>query len=85
MISLRPADSTDIGFIETFDLVRVVVPLAETVGEGRVRTAMDGTEPFGFLWFSVLWGTLPFVEFVEILAPKRGQALEAAAVRAWER
>ena len=38
-----------------------------------------------FLWFLVLWGTLPFVEFVEILAPKRGQALVAAAVRSWER
>ena len=85
MISLWPANSADIVFIETFDLVRDVVPLAEAVGEGRVRIAIDGTEPVSFLWFSVLWGTLPFVEFVEILAPKRGQALEAAAVRAWER
>ena len=72
MISLWPANSADIVFIETFDLVRDVVPLAEAVGEGRVRIAIDGTEPVSFLWFSVLWGTLHFVEFVEILAPKRG-------------
>ena len=49
MISLRPANSADIGFIETlFDLVRDAVPLAQAVRDGRIRIVTDGTESVGF-------------------------------------
>ena len=56
MISLRPANSADIGFIETFDLVGDAVPLAQAVGDGRIRIVTGGTESVGFFMVLGLLG-----------------------------
>ena len=56
MISLRPANWVDIALIEAFDLVRDAVPLAQAVGDGRIRIVTDGTESIGFFMVLGLLG-----------------------------
>ena len=40
--------------------------------------------PIGFLKFSILWETLPFIEVIWLTEPSRGQRLGTRAVQEWE-
>ena len=84
MISLRPADVTDINFLQDFALAPQPVALQDALDGGKLRIALAEGSPVGFLSFSILWGTLPFLELFEIAASRRGRQFGANMARAWE-
>lgn len=84
MISLRPADRTDIGFLQDFALAPGPAALDDALGAGKLRIALAEGTPVGFLSFSTLWGTLPFLELFEIAASRRGRTFGTHMARAWE-
>lgn len=85
MITIRTAVETDIGFLHSLEMVPRGDRLAAALEKGSIWIVRSGETSVGFLLFSVLWGSLPFLEFFEILASQRGRNFGADAVRAWER
>jgi ribosomal protein S18 acetylase RimI-like enzyme len=49
-----------------------------------LQIAEADQSPIGFLSYSILWGTLPFLELIEVSPSSRGQNLGREMVRAWE-
>lgn len=85
MISLRPANLTDMDFLKYFTLAPSEAKLEAFLERGSVQIATADHTSVGFLSFSILWGTLPFLELIEILASQRGRKFGASTVGAWER
>jgi GNAT superfamily N-acetyltransferase len=84
MISIRAAAPGDSDFLGGFELTPNEVKLREAMEGGNIQIALADEAPVGFMCFSVLWGTLPLLEFFEIVAAQRGRRLGTSAVRAWE-
>ncbi|NKB56749.1 MAG: GNAT family N-acetyltransferase [Alphaproteobacteria bacterium] len=84
MISIRPADLTDIDFLKGLELAPNEAKLKEILQGGNIQIAVADHTSVGFLSFSILWGTLPFLEFIEIPVSLRGRKFGARSVRAWE-
>ena len=84
MISLRAAESKDVEYLQTFGLAPSRGMLEAGIRSGTCQIILVQEKPIGFLAFSVLWGTLPFLEFIEISEAERGQDYGTMAVRKWE-
>jgi len=84
MISLRRANSTDLDFLTEFTLAPSGPKREALLERSEVQIVTADHTPVGFLSFSILWGTLPFLEFIEILVSQRGRKIGATSVRAWE-
>lgn len=84
MISLQTANAEDFGYLKQFDLAPDESALSAGVRGGGLKLVFDDDARVGFLLYSVLWGTLPFIQFIEILPSKRRKRVGQRAVRAWE-
>ncbi len=84
MITLRPAVSSDLAFLET----RAEPPDREVVAcqirNGRLQLIEWDSQPVGLIKTYVLWERLPFMEVLCVEEAKRGQGYGTCAVRLWE-
>lgn len=85
MITIRPAVTTDTDFLKELALIRSNNRLEETLASGNIQIITADHTSIGFLSYSILWGTLPFLELIEIQESQRGQKFGESSVRAWER
>lgn len=70
----HPADLTDIDFLKGLELALNEAKLKETLEDGNIQIVVADHTSVGFLSFSILWGTLPFLEFIGILvSPARSE------------
>lgn len=83
-ISLHSAELTDLGFLTNLTLARSDPRLEAFLEHGEVWIVTVDNRPVGFMSFSILWGILRLLEFIEILAPRRGRKCGVTSVRAWE-
>jgi GNAT superfamily N-acetyltransferase len=58
--------------------------LRAQIRDGRLRIIEWNDTAIGFLKFSILWETLPFIEVIWLTEPTRGQDLGSRAVQEWE-
>lgn len=84
MISLIAAETTDFNYLRQFDLAPSDAALSVGIRSGCLKIVSDNDVRVGFLLYSVLWGTLPFLEFIEICPSERRKNVGGRAVRAWE-
>jgi GNAT superfamily N-acetyltransferase len=82
---LRAATDADLDFLRGFPDGPGDARLRAQVRDGRLRIIEPGGTPVGFIKFSVLWETLPFIEVLALREDCRGRGLGRAAVRGWER
>lgn len=85
MISLIAAETTDFNYLRQFNLAPGDAALTAGARSGCLKIVFDNDLRVGFLFYSVLWGTLPFLEFIEILPSERRKTVGGRAVRTWER
>lgn len=83
---LRPAIESDFAFLRGLSPEPSDKALHAQIRDGRLRIieSESGSGPIGFLKFSILWETLPFIEVIWFTAGSRGQGLGRRAVQAWE-
>ena len=84
MSALRTATGADTQFLASFPGTPAHEILAAQVQRGQLRIIEHQSAPIGFLKFSVLWETLPFIEVLVIVDQKRRRGSGSAAVRDWE-
>jgi ribosomal protein S18 acetylase RimI-like enzyme len=83
---LRPAQESD--FPSLRRLSGQTQPSDEVlhaqIQRGCLRIIETNSALIGFLKFSILWETLPFIEVIWLTESFRGQGLGSQAVREWE-
>jgi GNAT superfamily N-acetyltransferase len=81
---LRLACTGDLRFFSALSAPDFVEAFRAPIRDGRVRIVQHAGSPVGFLKFSFLWDSHPFIEALMILESERGKGHGSRAVRAWE-
>jgi ribosomal protein S18 acetylase RimI-like enzyme len=83
---LRPALESDFPFLRGLSHQPSDDALHAQIRGGRLRIIESEpiNDPIGFLKFSILWETLPFIEVIWFTAGSRGHGLGQRAVQEWE-
>ncbi len=85
MTSLQAANPADFEYIKQFALAPDEAALSAASRSGGLEIIYDGDARVGFLLYSILWGTLPFLEFFEVSPSERRRNVGRRAVGAWEK
>lgn len=87
---LRAAQLSDFAFLRQLSTDPGDEALESQIRGGRLRiieSEADGpapSRPMGFLKFTVLWETLPFIEVIWLAQAQRGRGLGQQVVSEWE-
>jgi len=83
---LRPAHESDFPFLRGVSSQPGDDALHAQIQGGRLRIIESESmnAPIGFLKFSILWETLPFIEVIWFTVHSRGHGLGRRAVESWE-
>lgn len=84
MISLRTAEPADFDYVKQFSLAPDEAALITASRTGGLKIVYDDDLRVGFLLYSILWGTLPLLEFIEISRSERLRNVGRRTVRTWE-
>ena len=81
---LRLACTGDLRFLSAFSAADSVEAFRDSIRDARLRIVQFAGSPVGFLKFSFLLDSYPFIEALMILKSERGKGYGSRAVRAWE-